>query len=850
MVRASWYRWLLFVIGFFFFVLAATKSDAAPVIGRIMPPAGQRGTECEVTVTGSRLDEAIKLFFEDGLIEQVSLNQENANTLKLRLRIPGDCPLGDHRVRLQTKHGLSHLRTFAVINSPIRIEHETQGSEKSSNNSSATAELIEIQDGKTQAIAGVVRREDVDTFRLPLQAGERISVAVRAVRLNHTPFDPAIELLNSKGFILASCDDHSLLQQDAMIATRVEETGDYFLRVRESAYRGDDNSVYLLQVGRFPTPTVALPPGGTAGQEINIKWLGDLDGSWQTKFTLPQKLLRRDAFLDGIFYASPVREGVSAVEAVPLRMTSLPVSKEVEPNDAADAVQTLPTPMAVWGQMQKQGDVDWLRFEAAKGSKWSVRAWGRRLGSPIDLTLNAYRDDKKRQKITGNDDAGGPDSTMMVTVPEEGLFLVRIDDHQDRGGDDFVWWLEVEQVQPAMTVAVPPTQTRTQLGLIAEIPQGNRTALVLNATRTSSSVDVLPKLANLPEGVQVTATRLPANAPSSLVVLEATANAPLGVSTGRVDLVTESGEQQNSIGALRQPTEMVHGNPNRTCWRQSVSDRLPVAVVKPVPVQIELVEPAVPLVQSGRLDLNIKVSRAEGFEGAVRLTFPFHPPGVGAASGVNVPAESNEVCYPINASDKAAIGDWAVAVVATVAPKGDLAKTRPAFQVASRPVKLSIAKPLVGLAIDRVAGELGSQVFMVGKLNDAAQVSGKAMLLGLPPKCMSGEVAFKPGDTEIHFPVEIAKDAPVGKYGTIACELHVPQRDEWVIHRAKAGELRIDKPMPLATKPKAEKAPVKKVSKPQSQTISRREQLRRQAQAFANAESTTAVAGPVKVAED
>ena len=45
------------------FVMVAASSDAAPVIGRIMPPAGQRGTECEVTVTGSRLHDAIGLFF-------------------------------------------------------------------------------------------------------------------------------------------------------------------------------------------------------------------------------------------------------------------------------------------------------------------------------------------------------------------------------------------------------------------------------------------------------------------------------------------------------------------------------------------------------------------------------------------------------------------------------------------------------------------------------------------------------------------------------------------------------------------------------------------------------------------
>jgi hypothetical protein len=820
-----------------FFVVVAASIDAAPVIGRIMPPAGQRGTECEVTVTGSRLHDAIGLFFEDGLIEQVSLSQINDGTVKLRLNIPADCPLGDHRVRLQTKSGLSELRTFAVIGSPISIEQETADPEGKQNNSADTAEVLPLEGGAIQTVAGVVRREDVDTYRVSLQAGEKISASLRAVRLNHVPFDPAVELVNKKGFVVATCDDHSLLQQDAMISVRVKEAGEYFLRVRESAYLGDNSSVYLLHVGRFPTPAVALPPGGAPGEKSVFTWLGDCDGSWQSEVVLPPQLKRRHAVLDGVFYATPSREGVSVVEGVPVRLTNLPIAREAEANDTADECQTFSAPGAVWGQLQKPGDVDWLRFEAAKGSKWSIRAWGRRLGSPVDLTLNAYRDDQKRQKITGNDDAEGPDSTMTVTVPEEGSFLVRVDDHQKRGGDEYIWWLEVEQVQPAMTVAVPPARTKTQQGIIAELPQGNRVALVLNATRTETAAEVMPVLTNLPAGVQAIVAGLPANSPSSLVVLEAAADAPLQAAAAAVDLITRTDEQQERLGSLRQPTEMVHGKPNRTCWRQSVSDRLPIAVVEPVPVKIELAEPVVPLVQSGRLDLRINIERAEGFEGTVRLTFPFTPPGVGAASGVNLPAKATEVVYPVNASDKAAVGEWEVAIVATVTPKGELAKTRPSFQVASQPVTLQVAKPLVDVTVDRVAGELGSQVMMVGKLNQPAVVSGKAILLGLPAKCTTGEVALQPGDTEVRFPVEIAADAPVGKHGTVVCEVHVSQGDDCVIHTAKAGEIRIDKPLPVATSASPAKKPEakEKEKSPASPVISRRERLRQQAQAIASA---------------
>ena len=817
-------------------LLAARPGLAAPVIGRVMPPAGQRGTECEVTITGSRLDGAEELFFEDGLIEQVSLEQPDAKTVTLRLRIPEDCPLGSHRIRLRSPAGLSDLRTFTVIDSPIRLEGETETGNKARNDTAEAAEEVELAGGSTQTIAGVIRREDVDTYRVHLKQGEKIAASLCGVRLNHTPFDPAVELVDAAGFAVASCDDHSLVQQDAMLSARVDRDGDYFLRVRESAYLGDDNCVYLLHVGRFPTPQVALPPGGQAGMTLDLTWLGDSDGPWTTSLTLPKQEGRRDAALEGLAAVTAVRDGIPAAETVPLRLTTLPVTREVEPNNVANDSQMLPTPTAAWGQLQQPGDVDWLRFEAAAGTKWSVRAWGRRLGSPIDLILNAYRNDDKRQKITGNDDSEGPDSLMTVTVPEEGSFLVRIDDQPGRGGEAFIWWVEVTPVEPAMTVAVPPTQTKTQLGLIAQVPRGNRTAILLNATRTDTSEDVLPEVTELPAGVQATATPLPRNAPSSLVVFEAQPDAPLGATMAAVSLEAIKNETRHSLGGVRQPTELVHGNPNRTCWRQSISDRLSVAVVEQVPVQIELVQPAVPLVQSGRLDLKVRVTREEGFEGAVRLTFPFSPPGVGAASGVNVPADANEVAYPLNASDKASPGSWGVAVVATVTTKGDLAKTRPTFAVASRPVNLDVAEPLLQLAIDRAAAEQGSELFLIGKFAAPAAVAAKAMLLGLPANCTAKEVAVAQGDTEVRFPVTVAADAPLGKHASIICELHVPQGDAAVIHTVKVGELRIDKPLPaVAMVKKAE--PVKKqaAGPPQPKPLSRRERLRQQAQVLATA---------------
>ena len=137
----SFLRRVVFGCGLLATTIMPVPCLAAPAISRIMPPAGQRGGECEVTVTGSRLDEATELFFEDGLIEQVGLEQSDGGTIKVKLRIPADCPLGDHRIRVRTPAGLSELRTFAIVDSPVRIEQETAGGNKQRNDSQEAAEV-------------------------------------------------------------------------------------------------------------------------------------------------------------------------------------------------------------------------------------------------------------------------------------------------------------------------------------------------------------------------------------------------------------------------------------------------------------------------------------------------------------------------------------------------------------------------------------------------------------------------------------------------------------------------------------------------------------------------------------
>ena len=764
----------------------AVPAVAAPALSRIEPPAAQRGTEVEIHISGSELEEPQEVFFEEGRIAVKAVAEEQGNMVKATLSIPADCPLGPHRLRVRTAEGLSELRMFHV--------HGTeQAPEKEPNNGADTAQAIT----PGTAVWGALGNEDVDVFKVHLPAGGRIAAVVEAVSLDQQMLDPYIEIVDANGFTLAACDDHPLLAQDAALAVTVAKEGDYFLRLRESSYRGG-NAIYLLHVGDFPIPHVAWPPGGAVGSEVTVEWIGDPAGPFTEKITLGA------ADVHGLTRVRPVRAGKPSPLAVPMRVTAAPVVSVQEPAAEPEQAVKATAPTALVGRMDASDDVDWIRIAAPKGSKWQVSGWGRRLGSPVDLVINAHRDDAKRQRITGNDDAEGPDSVVQVTVPEEAAFLLRVNDFQQRGGPDFIYWIDVEPVAPNVRLSVPPAQTKTQQRLVVAVPRGNRMALFFNASRTDCGDPVALAFDGLPAGVTALSAAFKPPAAGGIVVFEAAADAPCGTAVAAVTVRRGEGESAAVIGSLRQGTEMIYGDPNRTPYRTAIGDRLPVAVVEEAPVTIELEAPATPLARRGVLELKVKVRRAEGFEGKVRLELPFKPPGIGAST-VEVKEGQTEVSLPLNASADAPIQDWQIAVAASLVPaageKKEQKKARRAGRgswIASRPVTLSVVEPLVELAADKAVVEQGAETRLVFKATKPANFTGtaKVRLMGLPVKTEAPELEFESGKEAIEFPVKVAADAPAGKHDNIFCRIEVPQGAVMMIHQTPATSLRIDKPLP------------------------------------------------------
>src|SRR5207247_929229 len=102
-----------------------------------------------------------------------------------------------------------------------------------------------------------------------------------------------LSIQHSNGNILPTSDDTSLLLQDSLISMIAPSDDVYTILLRDIAYGGGGEFVYLLHVGDFARPTAVYPAGGQAGENLSVKFLGDPKGEFTQQIKLPTTPLEK-----------------------------------------------------------------------------------------------------------------------------------------------------------------------------------------------------------------------------------------------------------------------------------------------------------------------------------------------------------------------------------------------------------------------------------------------------------------------------------------------------------------------------------------------------------------------------
>ncbi len=786
-----------------------TVDAASPQLDRILPVGAQRGTEVELHFYGRRLNDAVDLFFYKPGIELVKVVEAKNDQVKALVKISKDCQLGPHEIRLRTETGVSELRTFQVSNLPI-VE------EKEPNSTFDSPQKIPIN----VSVSGIVQSEDVDCFVFEAKKGQRITAEVTGLRLGWTLFDSHVSILNSKRFELASNDDHPLLRQDGLASVIIPEDGQYQVHIRESSYGGNGNCRYLLHVGTFPRPTTVYPLGGPAGQDLEVKLLGDVAGEKSYKLKIePEKA--------SSFTFFPKEGNEITPSPVPFRVSHLKNTFEKEPNDRHKDANSGPAPVAFNGILQKPGDYDYFKFPAKKNQSFDIHVYGRRLRSPIDPILHIFNA-KDNRRITGNDDAGGPDSYFRFRAPADGEYILRINDHLKRGGPTFVYRIEVDHIQAGLSLSIPTSRRFSQSGQTITVPRNNRTAVLLQISRSNFGGNVDLTALGLPPEVKFLADQMASNVSAIPIVFEASEKANVGGQL--VNLTGKLADPKRKIeGGYDQSIALVYGQPNNAVYWTRKIDRLALAVAKEAAFEIEIVQPKAPLVRNGVMNLKVISKRKEGFKSAISLNMLFNPPGVGSSRGIRIPEGKNEATIRLNANGSAPVKDWKIAVTGSAG----------GVLVSSQLATLKIAQPYLAISLERAATETGKPTNIFGKMEVVTPFKGKAKvrLLGLPARVVTKEIEVTPETKELDFQLTVDAKSRPGRHRNIFCQVELLEQGEPVVHSSGSTELRIDKPIPpkpkkVAAKPKPKPKPkpkeVAKKTPPKPKRLTRLEKLRKQ----------------------
>lgn len=804
-------------------LIGSAVEAAQPVVTKIEPLGVVRGEATKVTLYGDRLSDATSILLDRPGITVTDLKAIDNNKVEMMVTADPNADPGLYPLQLVTKSGISNLRLMGVGTMPVIAEVEP-------NNSFETAQKIELN----RTIEGVVKFEDVDYFFLDLQEGQTIHVEAEGIRLTYSLngqiFDPYVAVVDEGKFEVASSDDSSLLQQDALLAFKAPKAGTYRVMIRDSSFSGYDQAFYRLHVGTFPRPIAVIPAGQKPGELltatlVNMTGVGSDMTTSQAQVQLPSEA--SDLF-------PVVTKTDAGISPSPnwIRVNDLPVTVETEPNNelaianATTAVSPDQPGGAYCGVIQADGDIDVFTIDCKKGQKILVRAFARNtLRSPLDSVLNIYG--PKDNSIAGNDDfEGKPDSYVEFTAAEDGPHKIRITDSLQRGGPAFAYRIEASTAKPKLTL--DRREIDRDEAIAIPVPRGGSMAMMMTAKRENFGGELKFDFADLPPGVTVTTYPMAADRGEIPVIFNAAADAPDASSL--VKVIGTTTDPNNLItGGLGLRHRLILGQNRVDMWGYD-SQRLALSVADPAPFKVTLHQPGTPIVRNGSKDLKVTIERNEGFDGEVSFTTLYMPPGIAVNNGRKIEKGQSEVTIPMTANGGAGIAAWPMALVARYATPLGQAK------ITTTPISLEVQDVAFKFNFPRFAGELGTEIEMAVDVEVVRPFTGTCdvQLVGLPAgvTLKTPTQPITPESTSVTFPLIIAPDAKVGIHKTLHCIATIHTEAGDIIQTQGTGELRIDQPLPPkvdapapAPAPAAAPAPAPE-AKPVTKPLSRLEQLR------------------------
>jgi hypothetical protein len=400
-----------------------------------------------------------------------------AEVATLSVTIDATAPPGPRQIRLHTPLGVSNPLVFSVGEFPEFVEKEEKTGPADSELAVTLPATLNgrIVPGDVDRAKFPLRQPpqympgDVDRYRFAARKGQDLVCVVSARDLvpylaDAVPgwFQATLSLSDAAGHELAYAGGFRF-QPDPVLHLRIPADGDYVLEIKDALYRGREDFVYRIAVGELPFVTSAFPLGGPAGAKTVVSL-----GGWNLPAT---RVTMDERGAEPGVYAVATARGPVSINRVPFAVDTLAEVAEREPNNTTRTAQRVTLPVIVNGRIGIPGDVDVFAFQGAAGEAIVAEVHARRLGSPLDSSLELT--DAAGTRVAFNDDAEDKsegllthqaDSHLVATLPARGLYYLRLADVQGQGGPEFGYRLRIGPPRPDFELRVTPAEVSAGAG--------------------------------------------------------------------------------------------------------------------------------------------------------------------------------------------------------------------------------------------------------------------------------------------------------------------------------------------------------------------------------------------------
>lgn len=551
---------------------------AQPAPREVSPRGLRIGSTVVLEISGDRLGDNVRLISSIPIASQQILAPSSAKKISIAVTLPNDLLPGIYAFRLADSKGVSPPFMLGVD----RLRQ---------------LPFMENLESLPAALSGVIAGDQKLSVQFPGRRGEGISVDLETRRLGGA-MKPIIRLLDANGKQIAYSAGREALEGDARFTTQLPADGVYRVELQDALFRAPP-SPFRLKIGALLFADAVFPPELAADASADLEFFS-LGAPWGLKASYTAGAVHpliaaswRPETLTGVTAKIPVASTRQYLEA--------PRPDSSQPLDAGAA------PVGIAGKLSTPQEIDRYVVAVTPGQKYRFDLRGARLRSPIDGYL-VVRTEQGAELARFDDQPGVADPAAEVEAPQGAeRLIVEVSDAQGRGGDGFIYHLQVTSLSSPSLSLVADTD-------LVLVPRGGVALLPVRLARRNYSGGVAFSLEALPEGVQLAAAEAPADAEIALVAFTA---APEAKSAAVSHLLGKSTVAETPIAA-----HASHPGPQSPAYdhQPELRRQFAVAVVDPAPISLVWDRADVDLLGDMRaIRCHLKATRRGNHPGKTRI---------------------------------------------------------------------------------------------------------------------------------------------------------------------------------------------------------------------------------------